>query len=279
MVTSLGRSGLLLALLALAGCAVDDGSIDPTNAEENAADERAADEGAVETTQQALDPNKDDDPFEPPPPPPPPPAYVPRVTAVLDGMSSDIHWDDGYIWFGSERQVQLYGTVSMRNVTRGTATVRNMGTWGNADDYGFHPWTTLTGPAPRVFDTTYKEPFPDFRGGWQYTFADAKLCTSTSYTYCSSLYTYNNHKMTLVAYPGDAITIAFHFKDYDEGSADDDFCRGSISGKVTGTFERPILSLSYSGRTYYGGLNGYAKGTGWDGIMGDVPCGLWLHGE
>lgn len=205
-----------LVVLALTGCAYE------TAPEEDGA--RATAQDLASSDAPGSDPTVPDAPTTSLPPPP-------KVTFLAAGLSVFGSPSDETAW-GLDRVYEVYGTISMKNLRTGQVTYRNLGRWGNPLGLSAVPFGTAGEVnAPRLFDIA--EPNPTLQPGvpdfpyqhLHWDFAKAALCRSSAYTICDGNgYLQNNNKMQLDAKPGDEIRISLDFRDYDWGSADDNFC-------------------------------------------------------
>jgi hypothetical protein len=203
-----------LTLFGAAGCAAD------------------APSESIGTQTQALNPSPEE-PDDPSQPPTTPTTTTTYVSLRVEGISAQFRLEDTSIFEDSTSVQQVYGSISLVNLTNGSGTVRNLGTWANPDDLSAVSWGTTTGQAPKRFVTGGNDAYghPLWRSEPTYFFKDTKLCTSGSYSYCSGYFLYNNQQMTVAAKEGDSVKLSFDFRDYDS-VYDDYFCGGGGYGTV-----------------------------------------------
>jgi hypothetical protein len=157
------------------------------------------------------------------------------ITLTMVSISADRRIED-HAPYGLTQEV--FGSIAVNNITRGKGTARNLGKWGNPDLASAVGWTNANGGAPKVINN--ENPL---------SFATTRLCTSNTYANCQGPFATGNNVMVVPAKVGDKIRVDYNFQDFDFGSANDEFCHGSLSGTVKRNAQGSLYVENVSGRT------------------------------
>jgi len=188
-------------------------------------DDTSSESEVVGHVEQALNPNPEE-PEDPTGTTPTGPSTQPEYVRVMfDGLSITNEGDDSSGW------LQIYGSMSVRNITRNSTAVRNLGAWGNPSGRASVGWTSSDGAAPKNFNTNAAQPGSAPHLSPMYSLYDAKICQAGTYASCLGPFEYHNNAVLLLAKPGDRLRIDFDFRDYD-AVFDDQVCNGSLDGIV-----------------------------------------------
>jgi hypothetical protein len=204
-------AALTLSLVSVAGCVADDGELELSTEEQALIDDDNEPTGTGGSTTSTI---------------------YPMMSVDLVGISAEMRFEDSTVSniINATGVQEIYGSIAINNLSLVKSTVRNLGTWGNPWLKSPVAWGHADGGAPKKFDTMNQGLY-GYQTFVQYAFKDTKLCASNTYASCQSAFAYNNQVAKVPVRIGDTVRIDFHFMEYDE-VADDQFCKGSITGTV-----------------------------------------------
>ena len=103
----------------------------------------------------------------------------------------------------------------------GSGGVKNLGSWGRTG--GCEGYWSEAGAGQctrRVYSSTYR-------------FAEAEMCSSSTYAYCEGAYSKYNNRIRFTVTPGQTFRVFIDMEDYDSGSSNDKVCKAERSLSFT----------------------------------------------
>ncbi|MFI8294297.1 hypothetical protein ACIGBL_34980 [Streptomyces sp. NPDC085614] len=170
---------------------------------------------------------------------------VTPVAYEVEVTFDTIRFDNIEDCIGSSCAAEVYGFVSARWLHH-DASAWPSGVIGGARKYlnyggfnagnGFDSWSTASGSEKRVVED-----------GTVYHFADTRMCSSDSSSYCISSDQKNNNKVILTVPPNSSIRMTVHATDYDIDSANEAVCNVNVGTEVLNAEQLRTLNTSGNG--------------------------------